>query len=179
MHLIKKNDDLSFFIDPKFHYGYLKPISEFVTWKLESQNWDDYNELFHATSFFESIKSNKNIWVNTHLLYKNNMHIGSLFIIGGEISNTDKEIRQSNEKDSLLLKYFHIVDKNNGYGSLWLNQIIIPHYKTLNFKYIFVNSSHPKSFNFYKRIGTQIQTYQKASDNKIYNRIGNSFKINL
>lgn len=41
------------------------------------------------------------------------------------------------------------------------------------------DSSHPKSFNFYKKIGTEIKKYTKKSDNGLYDRNCKSFLISI
>lgn len=179
MDLLSHHGDLKFFVDTGFDIKYLAPVQKYVQWKLENNQWDDYNELFHASRLIESLKAAPNVWFDTHLLYKNDVLIGVLFIVGGKIAGLEKTFNIENESRSLLLKYFHIQEKGNGYGSLWLTSAIIPHYREKGFKQIYVNSSHKESFPFYSRLGEKIAEYKQQSDNSKSTRIGNSFCIPL
>lgn len=179
MILLYHNQELKFYIDTEFNISYLSPVQRFVQWKLENKKWDDYNELYHASKLIEILKTHNDIWFDSHLLFKEDQIIGVLFIVGGKISKLEKRFRIENEDKSLVLKYFHIIEKGNGYGSLWLNSIIIPHYREKGFKQIYVNSSHKDSFPFYSRLGVKISEYKQESDNLLNKREGGSFLIKI
>ncbi len=177
MDLLYTAQNLKFYLDKTFSIKHLIPIQRYVQWKLENDKWDDYNEFYHATNFMEIIKSCNEIWLDSHLLSRNDKITGVLFIIGGEISKLEKINSCKEEMGSLLLKYFHIEEKGHGYGSLWLKSVIIPYYKEKGYNQIYVGSSHVESFPFYSRLGTKISEYEKLSDNNLNKRIGNRFLI--
>jgi hypothetical protein len=109
-------------------------------------------------------------------LLREGLNIGVLIIVGGDLKKL--ETKYDIKDDSLLLKYFHITEKGNGYGSFWLRSVVIPHYRERGFKHIYVNSSHKDSFPFYKRLGSLIATYEQMSDNNLHCREGSCFLIN-
>lgn len=179
MELLYNDKDDNFYLDKKFNIKYLLPIHRYVQWKIENDNWDDYNELNHASKFIENVKTLKNVWIDSHLFCKDDKINGVVFIVGGDITRIETKINFEDEAQSLLLKYFHIIHKGNGYGSLWLNAVIFPYYKRLGYRKIYVNSSHIDSFPFYNRLGEKISEYEQQSDNKIIIRKGNQFLIKL
>ncbi|QNF34761.1 hypothetical protein HUW51_19255 [Adhaeribacter swui] len=179
MEVLLEKENYTFILDKQFDYKYLAPIGRYVQWKLEHQHWDDYNELYHATRLVENLLRNPEVWIDSHAILKNNAPAGVILMVGGKIKKLEDKYPIINEDQSLLLKYFHIQDKGQGLGSFWLNSIILPYYRALEFKEIYVNSSHPHSFGFYRRIGSLINTYQQPSDNNRYTREGSCFKVNL
>lgn len=179
MELLNEKDNLHFLVDNEFDIRYLSPIQSFVQWKMDNNLWDDYNELYHACRLVEQLKTQKEVWMDTHLLVKKERIIGVVLIVGGKIQALEKKYTIEKEAQSLLLKYFHIVEKGQGYGSLWLKSVIIPHYQEKKYERIYLNSSHPDSFPFYKRLGKLIATYEQPSDNHLYQRTGNCFLIDL
>lgn len=179
MKLLYNEKEINFYLDKKFNIKYLLPIHRYVQWKIENDKWDDYNELYHASKFIENINNFSNVWIDSHLFFKNDIIIGVLFIVGGNIKRIENKISFEDEAQSLLLKYFHIIEKGNGYGSLWLNSIVFPYYKKLGYDKIYVNSSHIDSFPFYNRLGEKIFDYEQKSDNEINIRKGNQFLIKL
>jgi len=179
MELLLQRENEKFYIDHDFDVCYLAPIARYVLWKLESNQWDDYNELFHATALAQNLKKDKTIWFDTHFLCRDNTIIGVLLIVGGEIKKLENKYLIENENESLLLKYFHISDKGKGKGTHWLKNIIFPYYCEKGYKRIYVNSSHPDSFPFYERFGLQINTYEQMSDNNCFCRVGRCFRISL
>jgi hypothetical protein len=168
MEVLLEQEKEKFVVDTAFDIKYLSPVGRYVLWKLENNHWDDYNELYHASKLVEDLKKYTDIWFDTHCLFRDNTRIGVLIIVGGNIKNL--ETKYDIKDQSLLLKYFHIVDKGNGYGSLWLKSVIIPHYKLKGYQQIYVNSSHPDSFHFYSRLGSPIANYEQMSDNRLYKR---------
>jgi hypothetical protein len=166
-----------FVLNTAFDIKYLSPVGHYVQWKLENNQWDDYNELYHATCLCEKLKKQPHVWFDTHCILRDDLIIGVLLIVGGNLR--ELETKYHIEDKSLLLKYFHITDKGNGYGSFWLNSVIIPHYRQKGYQHIYVNSSHNDSFPFYKRLGSLISNYETMSDNNLFCRQGQSFLINI
>jgi hypothetical protein len=173
-----KDQDHTFYLSKEFKPEFLEPIGKFVLWKIKNQ-WDDYNELYHATAFFEKVKTNKELWIDSHLMMKNDELVGVAFIIGGNIQNIDYRIEIYEERKSLLFKYFHILEKGKGYGTKWLSKIIIPYYQNLGYQSIYVTSSHLKSFALYEKYGHCLDEYTMQSDNKLFERKGKMFEIGL
>jgi hypothetical protein len=177
MEVLLERENEKFVFDTAFDIKYLSPVGHYVQWKLENNHWDDYNELFHVAKLVEDLKKHADVWFDTHCLFRNNRIIGVLLIVDGDLKKL--ETKYEIKDKSLLLKYFHIVDKGNGYGSFWLKSVIIPHYKQKGYQQIYVNSSHPDSFPFYNRLGSLIANYEQMSDNHLYRRKGRCFLINL
>lgn len=171
--------DEKFILQKKFDSRFMLPVSHFIQWKLDTGNWDDYNELYHATQLIEEIENDPEVWFESHCLIKNNALAGVLFIVGGKIRKRENRYEIKEEDKSLQLKYFHIIEKGQGYGSFWLSSVVMPHYRGKGFKQIYVNSSHMNSFAFYSRLGSWIADYEQWSDNRKYKRAGKSFLINL
>jgi hypothetical protein len=171
----RKNEQ--FAVNKVFDIKFLSPVGRYVQWKLENNHCDDYNELYHATKLTEDLKTYTDVWYDTHCLLREGLNIGVLIIVGGDLKKL--ETKYDIKDDSLLLKYFHITEKGNGYGSFWLRSVVIPHYRERGFKHIYVNSSHKDSFPFYRRLGSLIATYELMSDNNLYSREGGCFLINI
>lgn len=179
MQVLLKKDKEQFLLNKAFDISYLAPIARYVQWKLEHQ-WDDYNELFHATQYVEEIQKEEDVWMETHTIQRDDQQIGVLFIVGGAVQKLEPKYTIEREGQSVLLKYFHIIEKGKGLGSCWLNEVIKPYYRERNFKNIYVNSSHPASFPFYQRMGgSLITTYDRKSDNRRFKREGSCFQIRL
>ncbi|MGD1839744.1 MAG: hypothetical protein ACFB0B_02450 [Thermonemataceae bacterium] len=172
-----KENNLNFVLYQSFESRLFSPIGKYVNWKLEN-NWDDYNELYHSVNYIESLKGIDGIWYEIHTIEKSGDIKGVLTIVGGDIEKLGDE-NSLDSRDTILLKYFHIVEKGKGYGSHWLSSIIFPYYFNKGFRKVYVSSSHPKSFGFYKRIGNEIKCYTKKSDNKLYVRDCKSFLISI
>src|SRR5665647_3323361 len=147
MEVLLERENEKFVFDTAFDIKYLSSVGHYVQWKLENNHWDDYNELFHVAKLVEDLKKHADVWFDTHCLFRDNRIIGVLLIVDGDLKKL--ETKYEIKDKSLLLKYFHIVDKGNGYGSFWLKSVIIPHYKQKGYQQIYVNSSHPDSFPFY------------------------------
>jgi hypothetical protein len=179
MEALLEKENKKFILEKKFNIRNLAPVGSYVQWKLENENWDDYNELYHATRLTENLQKDSDVWFETHSLLKNDSVVGVLLIVGGKIKKLERKYQIENERQSLLLKYFHIVDKGQGLGSFWLSSVIIPHYRAKGFRQIYVNSSHKNSFRFYSRFGSLIGTYEQVSDNNLYKREGSCYKISL
>lgn len=177
--VLSSTDDLKFIVDRDFNMKYLSPVNTFVQWKLESENRDDYNELFHATKLVSDLQGHPDIWFETHAILQGSSVTGVLLMVGGAISELENRYVIDDEERSLLLKYFHVVNKGQGHGSRWLNSIILPHYRHKMYRKIYVSSSHPASFSLYDRMGKKIAEYQQSSDNQMYLRRGQCFLIDL
>jgi hypothetical protein len=170
--------DYRYCIAKEFKPEFLEPIGKFVLWKLKNE-WDDYNELYHATAFFEKIRYDKDLWIDSHLMLKNETIEGSAFVIGGNIQKAETRVEIYEERKSLLFKYFHVVEKGKGFGQKWLSKIIIPYYRNLGYQSFYITSSHPKSFPLYKKLGHCLDEYTTKSDNKLFERKGLFFEIDL
>ncbi len=179
MEILLERGNERFVLDKVFDIKYLDPIGQYVRFKSDSGNGDDYNELYHATRLIEQLKQDPALWFDTHVLYRGDVITGVLFIVGGNILKLEHKFKIEQEDQSLLLKYFHIVDKGRGLGTFWINSVVLPYYRNKGFKYIHINSSHPDSFPFYERIGSLNATYVQVSDNNQFKRVGKSFLINL
>lgn len=177
--VLQQRANEEFTVDTNFQVGYLAPIGRFVQWKLETEQWDDYNELYHASHFLESVKREPGVWLETHLLCRDNAVVGVVLIVGGELRKIETKYRIDQEPQALLLKYFHIVEKGKGDGSYWLKTVIFPYYKARGYRTLYTSSSHESSFPFYERLGSEIAHYQQLSDNKCYERQGKCFVITL
>ncbi len=64
-----KDNDLKFILHTSFQSKLFSPIGRFINWKLEN-NWDDYNELYHAINYIEGIKRIEGIWYEIHIIEK-------------------------------------------------------------------------------------------------------------
>ncbi len=170
-----KKNDIDFVVYRSFQSRLFSPIGKYVNWKLENQ-WDDYNELYHSVSYIKSLKDIDGVWYEIHTMERNKQIKGVLTIVGGNIEKLGIE-NSIDVKKTILLKYFHIVEKGKGYGRYWLNSIVSPYYFDRGFRNIYVSSSHPKSFDFYEKMGTEVKCYVKKSDNKLYERECKSFLI--
>ena len=176
--LLEERDSLKYFLSSNFDNAYLDPIKYYVETKIKNKNWDDYNEYIHALEFFKEIKKSSDLWLDCHLLMENTSLIGALFIVGGKIASIEKRLNIENEKNSLILKYFHIKKKGRGYGTHWINSVIKPYYSK-SYNKIYVASSHPDSFPFYLRFGKETKNYEILSDNKKELRKGKIFILNI
>jgi hypothetical protein len=172
-----KENNINFKVYSKFENRLFLPIGKYVNWKLEN-NWDDYNELYHAIKYIESLNNIDGVWYEIHAIEEKEEIKGVVTIVGGDLSKLGIKFNFNKDK-TLLLKYFHIIEKGKGYGSYWLKSIIIPYYLDKGYNEIQVSSSHPKSFDFYRKIGSEIESYTKISDNELYERKCKSFLISI
>lgn len=179
MVLLTEKGPLRFFVDKEFEMTYLSPVQHFVQWKKDNEQWDDYNEWEHASKLVQQIQSEEDIWMDTHLLFKQERLIGVALIVGGSIRKLENKYIIEKEEASLLLKYFHIIEKGKGNGSYWLRSVVFPFYKEKQYKNVYVNSTHPKSFPFYERFGEKIATYEQMSDQLLFKRMGECFLVKL
>jgi len=178
MTTLNSTDDLAFEVSDTFDIKYLEPVAKYVLWKLQHE-WDDYNELTHAARFFHQAEANTEVWIDSHIAKKGEDIAGVAFVIGGKIGSLETRYETDDPERSLILKYFHIVDKGNGTGRHWLRNIIFPYYQKLGFGHIYLSSSHPKSFSLYSGLGVEIADYTSKSDNGIFERKGKCFRMDL
>ncbi|WP_339810558.1 hypothetical protein [uncultured Imperialibacter sp.] len=176
MQKLYTSGDWSFFLSQSFHPRFLAPTEHYVQWKL-TNDWDDYNELTHATRFFDEAQKKPTLEVDSHLLMKGGKLKGALFILRGELATIESRYPIPEPEKSLILKYFHIMERGQGIGQRWLKEVIIPYYGKLGFADIYLSSSHPKSFGFYEKFGKEIATYTSASDNGLLTREGKCFRV--
>lgn len=173
-----EDGDRKFVFYDEYMPEFLEPVGKYVLWKLANA-WDDYNELFHASAYFNKVITTNDLWINSHLMLNKADISGVAFIVGGNLRNIEKRIEIPDEDKSLLLKYFHIVDRGKGFGKKWLNNIIFPYYKNRGYQKIYIGSSHPESFLLYEKFGKCIYEYNSLSDNKLHQRKGRFFEIDL
>ncbi|WP_339793110.1 hypothetical protein [uncultured Imperialibacter sp.] len=176
MQKLYTSGDWSFFLSEVFHPRFLAPTGHYVQWKL-ANDWDDYNEMTHATRFFDEAQKKPTLEVDSHLLMKGEELKGALFIIHGDLPSVESRYPIPEPEKSLILKYFHIMERGQGVGQQWLKDVIMPHYIKLGFTDIYLSSSHPKSFGFYEKFGEQMASYTSASDNRLLTREGKCFRI--
>lgn len=179
MEILYEKEGRKYVMDKDFDLGYLAPVRHYVNSKAVLDAWDDYNEYDHAVQSANEILLDPELWIDTHVMYQGMQITGVLLIIGGKIGKLENKYTIAREERSLLLKYFHIIDKGKGYGSFWINSVVIPWYKVKGYQYLYVNSSHPDSFPFYSRLGSLIARYEQISDNNRFKRKGSCFVINI
>lgn len=179
MEILLQDNELVYCMTSDFKEKYLLPVQAYVSWKLENDSWDDYNEFFHALRFFSSVRQEQNVWVHTHLILRQEEILGVVFILGGALSQIEQRYQIEEEDHALLVKYFHIREKGKGIGTDWFQKLLIPYYRNKRFKRIYLSSSHQQSFPFYQRLGTPIAEYESLSDNGQSLRKGRSFCILL
>ena len=56
MKILLERSNEKFVVDQELDFAYLSPIANFVLSKLKNNQWDDYNELYHAVNFLENLK---------------------------------------------------------------------------------------------------------------------------
>jgi hypothetical protein len=171
-----KQDEIIYSMSDAYEHGFLEPVGKYVLWKIKTA-WDDYNELYHAVAFFEKVIKDKTIQIDSHLMIKGTELSGVVFILHGAIRRIETRMQIKDEQKSLLLKYFHIVEKGRGFGKNWLNKVILPYYKSKSFTKIYLASSHPDSFRFYEQFGGAIGEYSSKSDNQLFVRQGKFFML--
>lgn len=181
MEIISKINGIDFGVSSEFKSEYLTPIIQNLLFKAENE-WDDYNEVYHCCKLIESVKNNKNMNMDFHIMKKDGKCLGVALISSGifDYKIFFKEPIQINEedKDVLIFNYFHIAQEGRGNGEIWLKNII-KYYKSKYYKAIYLKSSHPKVFSMYNRLGIEVGEYSSYSDNKLFERKGKIFKIML
>lgn len=143
--------------------------------------WDDYNEVYHCCNLIENDRNNKDM--DFHVIMKDKKYLGITLVSKGNIDyktffNEPIPLNENNI-DVLIFSYFHISQEGRGNGQIWFRDIIMPYYKSKNFKTIYVKSSHQKVFSLYSRLGEEIGEYTSSSDNQLFVRKGKVFKITL
>ncbi|MFF2754433.1 hypothetical protein ACFVR1_11895 [Psychrobacillus sp. NPDC058041] len=182
MEIIHNINGISFGVTSEFNSNYLTPIIQNLLFKAENE-WDDYNEVYHCCNLIENIRNNKDMNMDFHLMMKDEKYLGIALVNRGNIDYKTffKEPIpiSENNNDVLIFNYFHISQEGRGNGQVWFRDIIMPYYKSKNFKTIYVKSSHQKVFTLYSRLGTEIGEYTSSSDNQLFARKGKVFKISL
>lgn len=181
MEIINKLNGIDFGITNEFKSEYLIPIIQNLLFKAENQ-WDDYNEVYHCCNLIETVRRNKNMNMDFHIMKKGEKYLGIALVSSGilDYKTFFKEPIQISEdtKDILIFNYFHISKEGRGNGEMWLKQII-EYYKSKHYKSIYLKSSHAKVFSMYNRLGLEIGEYSSHSDNNLFERKGKVFKIIL
>lgn len=179
---IRVNSDMSFDDINK----YLFPVKEYVNEKNNNNMYDDWNEFEHTTKWIKeilnSLKENNNDILDIYYLKDKEKIIGVIFCLSG--SNLirkflkDNNISSTSERKSQL-SCFHIIKDYRGIGKKWLESEILKDLKEQGIEEVYIKSSHNKALSLYDKIGTKIGNYIGISDNKIYQRLGYIYKINL
>ena len=163
-----------------FDIALLSPISEYVTWKISNNKWDDYNEFWNATQFSNELVKNEKVWFHTHTIKKKESVVGVVMIVGGKIDSIPGESDYQSPKNGLIIKYFHIVERGQGLGQFWIKSVLFPFYRNLGYDHFSVSTSHPHSFKFYKKLGARhIRSYEKESDNGFLIREVRAYTIDI
>ena len=101
-------------------------------------------------------------------------------IVGGDIDTIVGEPDYQPDKNSLVIKYFHIVERGLGLGQLWMKSVLMPYYQKIGYDRFSVGSSHPMSFKFYEKLGAkQIHTCEKESDHGLLTREVKVYRIDV
>ena len=161
-------------------YNLLKPISDYVDEKRSLNIYDDFNEYKSTLKRIEYINNNFNIEkdLTIYTVEDKNQVIAILMLISNK-KYILEDIKLNDISDCVMLSSFYVNKKYRGIGSNWLINYIFEKLKKSNIKYIYVKSSHYKAFKFYERLGYKIAEYKFLSDNKMYQRLGNIYKIEL
>lgn len=181
MEIINKINGIIFGISSEFKGEYLAPIIQNLLFKAENE-WDDYNEVYHCCKLIDNVKKNENMNMDFHIMKKDEKCIGVALVSSGILDyktffNESIQINEENN-DILIFNYFHIAQEGRGNGEMWLKNII-QHYKSKNYKAIYLKSSHTKVFSMYNRLGLEVGEYSSCSDNNLFERKGKIFKIIL
>lgn len=179
---IRVNSDMSFDDINK----YLYPVEQYNKEKINNNMYDDWNELEHTNKWIKeilnSLKENKNDILDIYYLRHNEEVIGVILSLLGDnlIKKFIKENNISSTSNKIAqLTCFHIIKNYRGIGKKWLEAEVLKDLKEQGIEEVYIKSSHNKALNLYDRIGSRIGNYIGISDNKIYQRLGYIYKINL
>ena len=67
MEIIGRYNGVNFGISTEFKSEYLTPIIQNLLFKAENA-WDDYDEIYHCCKLIESVKNNRNMTMDFHIL---------------------------------------------------------------------------------------------------------------
>lgn len=182
MKIIGNINNINIGVSTEFKSEYLEPIIKNLLFKVKN-GWDDYDELYHCCKLIESVKSNDNMNMDFHIMKKDEKYLGIILAsrgtFGFDIFFKEPILIDEDDKDILILNYFHISPEGRGNGERWLSDFIMQYYKSKHYKAIYIKSSHPKVFSMYSRLGIEIGEYISSSDNELFIRNGKIFKILL
>ena len=179
---IKVNSDVSINDINK----YLYPVKKYVQEKVDNNMYDDWNELEHTTKWIEkilkSICENRGDVLEIYYLKDDEKIIGVIFCLSG--SNNLREFLQKNDIEQTdgkvaQLSCFHILKAYRGIGKKGLQDVVLKDLKEQGFEKVYIKSSHNKASSLYDKLGTIIGNYISISDNKLYKRYGNIYRIDL
>ena len=157
----------------------IKPIKDNVLQKKSNDEWDDYDEFKHTKDWLKNINKQQTKLIVFSYKHKNE-NVGIIFISEGyEVRNFLDGNNLDYDNNCVKLGPFHISHKFRGIGENWIKTEVIPYLLEQNIKTIFIESSHPKSFSLYSRLGKQVAKYIKKSDNNIFTREGKIFRIEI
>jgi GNAT superfamily N-acetyltransferase len=166
----------------------LNPVKKFNEEKIQLGMYDDWNEYLHDkntyTQIAEKIEAGENYNLYAYYIEYNNEIIATVFFINSKetIENIVKNSKletEVNYKSSVQLSGFHITKEHRGIGMRWLKERVFPNLIENGYNTVYVKSSHYKAFSFYEKLGYKIGKYIGISDNKLYQRLGNIYVINI
>lgn len=176
---LREEGDFQWIRVQDFDEPFLAPVDAYVSWKQENE-WDDYNESRHARAFFNAVRVQSAVTIDTHiLLYDKSVIAGVLFIVKGNVAALENRFTIPASEKAALIKYFHVLQAYRGRGRKWLTEIVMPFYRQQGVDALYVSSSHPKSFSLYGALGDLVATYTNKSDHARFIREGKSFRIPL
>lgn len=165
---------------------YLYPVEEYIKEKNINGMYDDWNELEHTIKWIEnvlkSINENNGDILDIYYIEDNNKIIGVVFSLSGN-DNILKFKEENNIKTKTnkiaQLSCFHIIKDYRGIGGKWLINEVLKDLRTQGIEEVYIKSSHNKALSLYDRIGTLVGNYISLSDNKLYQRYGYIYKVDL
>lgn len=159
---------------------YLNPIKDYIEEKKNLNIYDDFNEYENSLKIIDYINE-KLIAKDCVTIYRvedNESTVAILMIIKDK-QYLEKNLGfECNDTDCILTS-FYVLKSYRGLGGKWLENYVFKSLKKKGTKNIYVKSSHYKAFNFYERLGVKTGEYTFLSDNKMYVRLGNIYKIEL
>lgn len=173
-----ENNIFKYNVTNELDYKSFIPIVKNMEWKMLN-GWDDYNELSHCCKLINSYSRKHNAWINIHTVEESGEVVGCLLIIGGEADFSSYGLEIKNNKENVMLNYFHVSPMARGIGTNWLTKEIFSYYREKKIRNIYVKSSHETAWSLYERYGKEIGCYKASSDNNIFERNGKIFVLEL
>lgn len=159
------------------------PVIMYGKEKEKNNMYDDWDEYKHTKKLLEELQNYPNLKINIYYLEDSSVIIGlCICIIGIDymknfINNIDGY--DNYVEDSTHFTCFHILKDYRGIGTKWLKDFVFPDLIECGIKTIYVKSSHNKAFHLYQKLGKVIGQYIGISDNKLYQRLGYIYQLNL
>lgn len=167
---------------------YLVPVERFGEEKHRLGMYDDWDEPAHTRAWLAQVFSNMQVGSDDRLfvyyLEEKGCVIGSVFVLVGSklpIKTMADDGVIPEQTRIAHLTCFHILQshRGTGLGSRLLKEEILPDLRTQGIREIYIKSSHYGAFSLYERFGTQVGTYVRTSDHRLYQRLGRIYRISL